>query len=77
MSAAYCALQVNGILEAYVHASASSRQLVHINIGLVVFAAVHLALSVLLVRLGDALGERFASCQMLDFVCCRSPGGSV
>jgi Rft protein len=49
--------QVNGILEAYVHASASSRQLVHINVGLILFAAAHLALSVLLVRLGDALGE--------------------
>lgn len=53
----HCAPQVNGILEAYVHASASSRQLVHINVGLIMFAAAHLALSVLLVRLGDALGE--------------------
>jgi hypothetical protein len=61
-----------------VHASASSRQLVHINIGLIVFAGAHLALSVLLVRLGDALGKRFASCPMLQlFVCCRSPGGSM
>jgi Rft protein len=57
----WCSRQVNGILEAYVHASASSRQLVQINVGLVVFAAAHMALSVLLVRLGDALGEHTAT----------------
>lgn len=57
-----CALQVNGILEAYVHASASSRQLAHINVGLVAFAAAHMALSVVLVRLGDARGEHNVAC---------------
>lgn len=52
-----CALwQVNGILEAFVHASASPRQLVHINVALVAFAAAHMTLSVFLVRAGGALG---------------------
>lgn len=49
-------LAVNGILEAYVHASANSRQLVHINVGLVAFAGAHMALSGFLVRLGGASG---------------------
>lgn len=59
LSYAVWRLQVNGILEAFVHASASPRQLVHINVTLVAFAAAHMALSVVLVRLGGALGVPF------------------
>ncbi|BDA46912.1 probable protein RFT1 homolog [Coccomyxa sp. Obi] len=56
----YCAyillLAVNGILEAFVHATARSRDITVSNVWLVVCSGVHLALAVALVRTQGAVG---------------------
>jgi oligosaccharide translocation protein RFT1 len=55
-SAYILVLALNGTLEAFMHAVASGHQLSRINGWLVVFAVVHLTLSVVLVHMGGVVG---------------------
>lgn len=58
--------------QAFVHAVADRRQLARINVALVLFAAAQVALSVLLVRLGDALGAPIPAWQCPPLLLCRA-----
>lgn len=63
---AYCPyillLAVNGILEAFVHATSNSRQLNAINLALVAFAGCHVGLSNIMVQRAGAIGLIGADC---------------